>query len=128
MSVFFLTFSIFAGVVLFSKPLTNLIRAKEDVVPSATNTLIVAWPLTVTADGVTASEISVFVRSETGKPISNRVVSLSSSIGTFKEPSATTNKEGKAAFTLTSLEKGVADVSATVDNTPISQKISVKFE
>lgn len=128
MSVFFLTFSIFAGVVLFNKPLSNLIRATEEVAPSGENSLIIAWPLTTNADGIATAEISVFVRSTTGKPVANKVVTLSSSLGTLKESSVVTDKEGKATFTLTSLQKGIAEVSATADNTPITQKVSIKFE
>jgi hypothetical protein len=128
-SLFFLTFGIFAAVVVFNKPLTQLTRAKEDTEPSAANSLLFAWPLKVPADGKQLSEITVFVRSTGTKPISNKTVSLTSSLGSVKESSQTTDSEGKAVFHLTSEAAGVAEVTATLDGAlKLNQTVTIKFE
>jgi hypothetical protein len=128
-SLFFLTFGIFAGVVVFNKPLTQFTRAKEDVLPSPDTSLILAWPLEAAADGKTDVMVSVFVRTVTNKPVGNKVVTATTNHGTIREASQTTNAEGKAVFTLTADSPGVAEVAATVDGeTELSQKVSVKFE
>lgn len=127
-SLFFLTFGVFSATVLFNKPLTQLIRAKEDIAPSTANSLIFAWPLTVNADGKSTSSVTVFVRTTTDKPIANKQVSIASTLGSFKNNIETTDNGGKATFTLTSDTKGIADIEAAIDNDKIQQKVSVKFE
>lgn len=128
MSLFFLTFGVFSATVLFSKPLTQLIRAKEDVVSSAANSLIFAWPLTVNADGKSTSSVTVFIRTSTDRPVANKQVSITSTLGSFKNNIEATDNEGKATFVLTSDTKGIADIEASIDNNKIQQKVSVKFE
>lgn len=127
--IFLLSFGIFTTIVVFNKPLTQFTRASEENNPSPNSSLIFAWPLTTKADGKTVANINVFVRSYKGSPLSNKVVTLKSTLGQVKEINNTTDKTGKAIFALTSGEKGIAEVEATVNNTlKIVQKVSVKFE
>ncbi|NTU47308.1 hypothetical protein HGA88_06835 [Candidatus Roizmanbacteria bacterium] len=128
MSLFFLTFAFFAVMVLLREPLKNITRAKEDLATSEKNSLLFAWPLTLKAGADTSSKITVFVRSTNGKPLSNKEVSLSSTIGNVTPSSVVSDKEGKAEFTLSSPISGVANVEATADNLKVLQKVSVKFE
>lgn len=129
MSLFILTFGVFAGVVVFNKPLTQLTRAKEEAIPSLKNSLVFAWPLELDADGTTASTITVFIRTDLSKPLTGKPVTLTSTLGAVKEQSVTTDAEGRAVFTLTSAEKGIAELQAFIDNTsPLERKISVKFK
>jgi len=127
--IFLLSFGIFTTIVVFNKPLTQFTRASEENNPSPNNSLIFAWPLTTAADGKTAANVNVFVRSYKATPLSNRVVKLSTSLGNIKEINNTTDKTGKATFEIVSGEKGIAEVEATIDtNVKIVQKVSIKFE
>lgn len=127
--IFFLSFTIFISLLVFNKPLAQFTRAKEDYLPSAGNSLIFAYPLTVAADGKTASTVSVFVRSDKGMPVKDQQVTLISTVGTVKETVATTDEQGKASFHLSSTTAGVADIEAHVGGSlKLTQKLSVKFQ
>lgn len=127
--VFFLSVSIFITVVFFNKPLAQFTRAKEDFTPSATNSLVFAFPLSVKADGEAQSTINVFVRSDKGMPVKDQKVTLSSTLGNIKEANSTTDEQGKATFQLVSSKSGIAQIGAIVgDSLQLTQKLSVKFE
>ena len=128
MLVFFLSFVVFISVVLFNKPLSQLIRASQEVNPSATNSLVLAWPLTVSADGESQSTITIFLRNDKNYPVPNKSVSITTSLGQVKETSMVTTKDGKAEFHLLSNSPGVADITALSGGLELSQKISIKFE
>lgn len=126
--LFFLSFGIFASVVVFNKPLTQLARAKEDVIPSPDKSKILAYPLySIPANGKAESVITVFVNSISDKPLANKTVNVTSSLGTVSPTSAVTNALGKVEFHLTSAEKGKAQADVTVENVKL-QSVSVKFE
>lgn len=125
--IFFLAFTIFITFVLFNDQLTTVTRASTEVV-SSDKSLIFAWPLSLQADGKTESEITVFVRNEEGKGISDKTVRITSALGEVKEQSATTDKTGKAIFHITSTTPGLAEIETVVDNNPIRKKVSIKFE
>lgn len=129
--VFFLSFTIFISVVLLSgdSSLVKFTRAKEDFLPSAANSLVFAYPLTVKADGKSESTVNIFVRSEKGMPVKDQKVSASSDVGTFREVDATTDDQGKASMHIASSTSGVANIEVLVGGTlKLTQKISVKFE
>jgi len=127
--IFLLSFGIFTTIVVFNKPLTQFTRASEETNPSPNNSLIFAWPLTTIADGKTTANINVFVRSYKGTPLANQVVKLTTSLGEVKEINNASDKTGKTTFTVTSTQKGIAEIEAIVNtNIKIVQKVSVKFE
>lgn len=127
--LFFLVFATFTASVIFEEPLTQFTRAKEELTPSATNSLLLAWPLKIPADGKTTATINVFVRSNTDRPITNKTVSIVTTLGELKNTTAVTDGKGKAEFLIASPISGTADIEAIVDNSvKLSQKISVKFE
>ncbi|MBI2641774.1 Ig-like domain-containing protein [Candidatus Roizmanbacteria bacterium] len=128
--IFILTFSVFSALLVFREPITQYTRAKEDITPDAAKSTILAWPINdIKATGSDVSNISVFVRSINGRPLENKSVSLSSSIGTVNAISDTTNKNGEAKFTLSSSSPGVAEVLATVQpDIQLTQKVSIEFE
>ncbi len=129
LALFFVAFATFTSIVVFNKPLTQLTRAKEESIPSAANSLILAWPLKVAADGKEKTTITVFARSTGGRPIPNKTIALTSSLGAISPSTVVSDAEGKGVFTLTSPTKGVAEMSATVDNSvQLNQRVSVKFE
>jgi len=127
--LFFLSFGIFTSVLIFNKPLTQLAKAKEEFVPSADKSKIIAYPLYLLApNGTAESVVSVFINSMTDKPLSNKLVTVTSTLGTVKPQSATTDEKGKAEFHLSSTVAGVAQLTVTVDNIKLNQAVSVKFE
>lgn len=133
MFLFFLSFALFASMVIFEKPLSNFTRAKEELAPSTSDSLIFAWPFTTKADSTSQSTVTVFVRNIKTKPLSNKVVSISSTLGTFKETSVTSDKEGKAEFHLISDTPGIAEVTAKIEGMEgsdgvLSHKVTVQFE
>jgi hypothetical protein len=128
--LFLLFFVIFASLVVFNKPLTRLIRANEEYNTISTeNSSILAWPMTVKADGRSESAIRVFLSSEAGPPITNKLVSLKSTLGVIKEGSLDKAIEDKHyyEFHLVSPNEGVATVEAMVDGVSLIHKVSVVF-
>ena len=125
--VFLLAFTLFISLIVFEKPLARFTRAKEELIPSANKTLIIAWPLILPADGQAEATINVFVRNEKEAPISNKKVSLITDLGTVKEVQPISEKNGKTEFKISSQKDGVATIKAIVDNIQVSQKVSIKF-
>lgn len=125
---FFLAFTVFTTTIVLNRPITSLIKAKEEIQPSRENSIILAWPLSLKADGKSDTTISVFIRSAQNSPVHNKVVHLNTSLGQITENDIKTNEEGTAAFHLVSNSPGVAEIEAVLDNTPATYKISVKFE
>lgn len=128
-TLFFISFAFFAVVTVFNKPITQLTRAKEDFTASSERSKLIAWPLTVMADGASESQINVFIVSESDKPLSNKVVTLTTTLGQLRSTAATTDNNGKATFSLISTTPGLAEIEAIVEpNIRLSKKISIKFE
>lgn len=129
MLLFFLAFGLFISRMIFNQPLTQLTRAKEDVVASDTESLIFAWPLSTQSGSNEKVEINVFVRNIKNNPLANKKVNLQTTLGNISENDIITDKAGKATFNLTSQTSGVAELTATVDDSiQLKQKISVKFD
>ncbi len=127
-TIFFLSFTIFISILVFNKPLTQLINASLESGPSPTNSMILAWPLTLKADGISESTITVFLRDNKKFPIANKPVRLTTNLGHVKEDVVNSEKDGKAIFHLLSTTPGLAQVTAVSENTEIIQKVSIKFE
>jgi len=125
--VFFLAATLFVSVMVFNQPLSQLTRAKEEFIPSKQKSLIFAWPLNSSIGKPV--NISVFLRNENGFPLVNKNVTLSTTLGQINPMKAVTDKSGKATFILTSSSPGIAEVSATAENTYVlDQKVTIKFE
>lgn len=129
-TLFFLSFAFFAGLAIFESPLNTLIRAREDYTPSPIRSRIIAWPLSsIKANGVSESEINVFIVSESDKPIPNKQVTLTTTLGSLKESSVATDNNGKATLHISSTTPGVAQIKASVEpGINLNQNISVQFE
>lgn len=127
--VFFLLFTLFATLVLFNGQLTTFTRAREDFAPSAKTSLLFAYPLLVKANGTEKSTINIFVRSDKGMPVKDKVVTITTSVGALSKTEATTDEKGKASVTLTSSTPGTGTVEVFIDRTlKMTQTLSVKFE
>lgn len=126
--LFFLSFTLFVSFIILNRPVTQLSRATPFATVSAENSLIFAWPLTAAADGRAESTVTVFVRNNNSQALGGKQVSVDSTIGTTREAVVTSDRDGKAVFHLTSTAKGVAEITAMVDNIRIQKSVSVKFE
>ena len=129
MGVFFLSFLLFISLIFFRDQVSLFARATEDLQPSIDKSLIFAWPLQSKVTSSTPVKVTVFVRSITGKPIENKVVIISTSLGQLNVSSGTSDKLGKVEFELTSNTSGKAILEEKIDNSlQIKQSVTVNFE
>ena len=131
MVIFVLFFGLFTALIVFNNPIKIFTRAATELVPSSETSLIFADPIfkSVEADGKESAKIDVLVRNVNTIPIPNRSVSISTTLGSIDQNVQVTNKLGLATFTITSVTKGTAEITATVDGSmQLINKVSVKFE
>lgn len=126
MTLFVLAFIIFLSFILFNDQIVGATQASNKQV-SATNSLLFAWPLEVQADSESISEITVFVRTDEGQAVPDRIVQLSTNVGTISEDSVVTDTSGKAVFTLSSAVPGIAQVQAVVEGIQLQRTVSIQF-
>lgn len=127
--LFVIAFVFFVTLVIFNQPIKTFTRASEELIPSSESSLLFAWPLNAKADGSQKVEINVFVRNSKNLPLVNKKVNLESNLGNTTIVSDTTDKSGKATFSLVSSSPGIAEVKAFVDNqVQIKQTVTIKFE
>ncbi|PIV09186.1 hypothetical protein COY89_02725 [Candidatus Roizmanbacteria bacterium CG_4_10_14_0_8_um_filter_36_36] len=128
MVLFFFSFFIFFSMLVFNKPISQLIKASQELTPSANNSIVLVWPINAKADGQSQATITVFLRNENNYPVSDKSVSITSTVGRIKEAEITTDKSGKAEFHLISDTPGTAKIVASSGSLELTEKISVKFE
>lgn len=127
-SIFFLIFGVFISVLFFNKNIATLTRAKEELVPVTDKSILLAYPLTVTANDQENSTITVWVRNEKGVGIINRNVTLTSNLGTLDQTSKTTDNKGQATFTIHSASVGNATISGKIDGvTSLANTVTINF-
>jgi len=127
--LFLLSFILFITLVVFNKQITTKLRAREETDPSVSKSLILAWPLNLSADSKSESVIQVVVRNAKGGKVANRVVNLTTTLGTLKETSVNAGASGIAEFHLTSDKPGLALIKATVDsNVPLTRQVTINFQ
>ena len=106
--IFFLAFTVFTTAIVFNRPITRLIKAKEEVEASRASSIILAWPLSLKADGKSDTTISVFIRNAQNNPVNNKVVHLNTSLGQITANDIKTNEQGIAVFHIISNSPGIA--------------------
>jgi len=126
-SVFFIVFLGFVIYLFTDGSIAQFTRADITTEVSLQKSLIFAWPLTVTADGNKTSEITVFVRNENGDGVPEKIVKITSPIGTVQEGELQTGDDGKVIFHISSSTVGVAEIAAFVNNRRLPRKITVQF-
>lgn len=95
-----------------NKKATTSVTFDEVMVPRITG--ISASPTSgIEADGSSGSTITATVKNQHGSPVSDELVSFSTSLGRLHQSSAWTNDSGNASAWLTSNQTGTANVSAT---------------
>lgn len=128
-SLFFLSFLSFSYIALKRSPVSTLIRASEEINPSPEKSVIFAWPLLVKLDQKVPVQITVFVKNNKDIPLANKKVTVLTNLGEIKENNLTTDKNGKAEFTLENSTPGEANIEALInDNIKLTKKVTIKFE
>lgn len=125
--IFLLGFTLFISFVALNSPLTGFIRASEDSAASPISSIILAWPLTVPADGKAQTKITVVPRNTKGKSLAGKSVKITSTLGTVQEIPIPDTAD-QYVFYLTSDKTGIAEIEAIIDNIKIQQKVTVKFQ
>jgi len=130
-TVFLLIFSLFATIVIFNKPISQMsARANPASQPSGEKSLLLLTnfqPLKINEQAV----VNVAVRSESGEPSFNKKVTLTTSLGNVIEPELATsvNNKGVVSFHITSSTPGTAIISAMIDKKIlIKNKVTLIFE
>lgn len=128
--LFFLAFFVFISLVVFSKPLSRFTRASSTIDPSAQQSLILAYPLTIASNSSEEATIDVFIRSSSNAPVADRDVQVSATAGSVTPSRVTTDRMGKASFKFSPAgDKGLAEITAVVDNTlQLSQKVTIQID
>ncbi|HLL60725.1 MAG TPA: Ig-like domain-containing protein [Candidatus Nitrosocosmicus sp.] len=128
LSIFFLVFGVFISVLFFNKNITTFTRAKEELIPVKEKSILLGYPLTVTADNQTTSTITAWVRNEKGIGIADKNVTLTSTLGTIDQPTQKTDKDGRISFKIKSSTPGDAVISAMIENSiPSSNSVTINF-
>lgn len=129
LGVLVIVFSIFVSWVLFSTQIKIFTRASGDLIPSSEKSLIFVWPLNAKISDQEKVTINVFVKNEKNQPISDKLVSVTTTLGNIENNNQKTDKTGKATFSLSSNQPGITKIEAIIDdNIKINQSLTVKFE
>ena len=98
---------------------------------SPTNSTVVASPITVNADGLSLSSVTVTLKDTGDDPLNGHsiVVSSGDHPTTITPSSGTTNSSGQTVFVIKSTQEGVATITATdtTDNVIISNTATIAF-
>lgn len=97
---------------------------------SSSLSAVAASPVSVVADGVTLSTITVTVKNSAGTSMSGKTVVLSSSRSaqdSVTTVTGVTGSDGKAIFKVSSATAGTSTYTAAVNSTTINQTASVTF-
>ncbi len=126
--IFLLVFTLFISYLVLNKQIVTFTRAAEELIPSTETSLIFAWPLTAKSNGLEKVEVNVFIRNYKNVPLVNKKVNLITNLGSVSPDNQMTDKLGKATFSLTSNNSGIAEIKAVVDDKiQIKQTVSIKF-
>ena len=112
---------------------TNFGSLSQAILASASNSTVVASPTSVTADGISASTITVTLKDGSGNPVSGKTISLAKTSGsgtpTITTIQGVTDASGIATFTVksTTAATNVFTATDTTDSLTITQTASVSF-
>jgi hypothetical protein len=132
LSVLFLAVTIFISMVIFREPISQVTRASGKYTEvSKEKSKIIYWPMRVKSDGMSYCEIKVFLVSQKGAPITNKKLSLTTTLGNFLQSAElmkATDTKTYYLYQLSSDKPGIAQITAVIDNSvTLPQKISVEF-
>lgn len=121
-------FAALGAALIYVSNIAPLIFAGTTIKASDSKSVILAYPLTISKD-TGQSVIQVFLVADDGKPIVNKDVSITASLGSFTPAAAKTSETGSASFTFISDESGIAEINTIADGRPMAlQRVTVKVE
>jgi PKD repeat protein len=81
---------------------------------------LTASPDRLPRDASSQSVVTVFVRNESGRPVTGQRVTLGTSAGTLSQAEVVTGSDGRATFTLTAPPAGTVGATIEVSATPVA--------
>lgn len=123
--VFFLAFGTFVSTVVYNSPGAQFIRARNPQQLSTSNSLAFAVPPSTSAPG--SCDVSIVVNDVENKAIPEAQVCVSSSLGTVAPGCTQTDKNGIAVFQIAAQTAGLAQISATINTTPLGKSVTCEF-
>ena len=121
-----LAFMFFMAYTVIPRALVTMTKAAPSTKISINNSYVLADQILATANGKDVAKINVFILDSSGKGIPDKEVSLSG-MDSIVNSSVMTDKEGKAAFRMTSSKAGQFELEASVAGVPLPKKITVTF-
>lgn len=119
---------------LIPQALIYLTRAAKPTKYSLSNSYVFGAPMVMTADGKTKSRVSVFLLNDQGLGVPDKQIFVSSrakgaAAGNVQidQVKPTTDNFGQSVFEITSDYSGQFEISASVDNLEIPQKVTLTF-
>ena len=118
---------LFAGSGILARTAVLLIRAAPSSVISLSDSYVIGAQLLAVADGKEEVKVSVFLRDSSGKPISNKMVSVFG-LSSMEDTPVATDESGKAVFSGTSKIAGQFTILAQTDAGQLPGKVVVTFK
>jgi adhesin/invasin len=98
---------------------------------SEANSTVVASPTSVSADGLSASTVTVTLKDTKNNPVSEHDVTISSGahVTAIDPSSGTTDDSGQVSFTVKSAQEGIATITATdtTESVVVSNTATIAF-
>ena len=113
-----------------SVTITDTVEVEFTEIPSdAAQSTVAASPLTVLANGVGESTITVTLRSSSGTPVGGHAVTLGQDGGASISGGGDTNGAGEVTFTVTNITTGIVifDATDTTSGVDVTQTAQVEF-
>jgi len=108
------------------KAMVTMTKAAPASVISLGDSRVLAERILARADGKDKCSVNVFVMDKNGRGVPGKQVSLEG-MDSILPVSATTNNEGKASFSMTSLKEGTFKLTAMVVCSPLPKGVKVTF-
>lgn len=121
--------TIYLSVSVIPKAMVTLTKAAPSQKVSLGDSYFLAEKIQAKADGVDQTKVNVFVMDNKGMGVMEKSVSIESDESTLViEPiKATTDKDGKASFSIKFSQEKVVKVRALVEGVEIPQQVSLIF-
>lgn len=124
--VFFLVFGFFTLNVVYQSSFGRQIRATNQQPPSASNSLLFAFPVS-TQVGQNAT-VNCVARDTSGTGLNNVEVSVQTTCGAINPPATQTNSNGIASFMISSSNPCTAQLSCILNKTTmVTQTATIQF-
>jgi len=117
----------YVGGVLLPKQLVTMTRAASNGKPSPSNSIMIGTKILAESGGDDSCKVNVFVADKDNRPLMDANVVLTGAED-VEPKQIKTNEDGKAVFSIKSINPGIYKLSATVDGMAIKSGLTVMFE